>query len=690
LENSKIEIRCPSCEAKYKLAADKIPNKGAYAGCKKCGHRMHITKPASEQKQAPPPETIPSSPVKKPPRKTAPGKKPIEKKVQNAKPPKKSSLLRPIMFGMLALVVLAGAAFFLIQKFDLQITKRNSDTTAPNATKPIVATKPARPEVLQQQVESPQEKTVAKPADAAKSYDSIGDLFNHVNKAAATVITYDSGRNVFRQGSGFFINEAGHFITCYHVIKGAYSVYVKIEDKDEYEVDHVIANDADRDLIKLAVNIPQGILSPGMWLDIEGKRPDIAEKVLVISTPMGLSRTVSDGIISAIRELPTKGLVYQMTVPISPGSSGSPVIDMKGKVVGVSFLQLVSGQNLNFAVPSKYILDLKDEPSLTISSWSEKVSRDQNDALKKMQEEIMLQIDPDKKIKDRRKSGQFQSPEGKQRLKLAHQIVEESGIARQSKSFSEATLSSFESKYKENLETKEKTPDKDEKRLKKFKEVIKLITNPDKLNKYIEENLAAKLSTDELKEMLKWYKSPLGKKISAIEYSSFAEKKEQFQKLRLAFRLTRYQTTERLNLFKRLDAATSATDAMIELQTNLIIQNQILELVLSDSKKPDQESIDEIVQGFRKNVDPYLDSLAANLVFAGFVYTYRGMEKDEIKKYVRFSEASAAKHFYQIMNEQSNAYLLDSHKRILTSIIRVLEKDSWDNIKKDLDKPIAG
>ncbi len=650
---------------------------------------MHITKPASERNQAPPLEKVSSEPVKKPPQKAASKKKPPEKKAQTATASKKKSIVKIAMFGVLVLFVLAGAAFFLIHKYDLQITNRNSDI-ASSTEKPIVVTKNKPPKAPQLPGISPQEKTVTKPANAAKTYHSIGDLFNNVNKATATVITYDSGRNIFRQGSGFFINKEGHFITCYHVLKGAYAVYVKIEDRDEYEVDHVIGQDAEKDLIKLAVNIPQGTLAPGMWLDVDGKRPNIADKVMVISTPMGLSRTVSDGIISAIRELPTKGLVFQMTVPISPGSSGSPVIDMKGKVVGVSFLQLVSGQNLNFAVPSEYILDLKDEPSLTISSWSEKVSRDQNDALKKIQEEIMLQIDPDKKIGSKPKIGKFHSPDEQQKLKLAHQVVEDSGIARQSRSFSESTLASFETKYKETLAAKSQKSDADDKKFKKFKDVIKLTTDPGKLNKYIEEHLALKLSIDELKEVLKWYRSPLGKKISAIEYSSFSEKKEQFQKLRLAFRLTRYQTTERLNLFKRLDGATSATDAMIELQTNLIIQNQILELVLSDSKKPDQESIDEIVEEFRKNVDPYLDSLAANLVFAGFVYTYRGVDKNDIKKYVQFSEAPAAKHFYQIMNEQSNAYLLDSHKRILTSIIRVLENDSWDNIKKDLDKPIAG
>lgn len=689
MESTKIEIRCLSCKATYKLAAEKIPDKGAHATCKKCGHRMHITKPAPAPTPSPPSEKAPPKPVPKPSPLAASDIRPPAQKTKTAPPPKKKGFLRTAVFGILVLLLLAGGAFFVIQKFDLQITSRNSSATSPTVSKPVAGKKTPN-NVPQRPGKSLQKKTDSKMAGIAKTYDSIGDLFSHVNKATATVITYDSARNVFRQGSGFFINEEGHFITCYHVLKGAYSVYIKIEDKEEYEVDHVLAQDAERDLIKLAVNIPQGKLSPGMWLDIDENRPKIADKVLVISTPMGLSRTVSDGIISAIRELPTKGLVYQMTVPISPGSSGSPVIDMKGKVVGISFLQLISGQNLNFAVPSQYILNLKDEPSLTISSWSEKVSRDQNDALKKIQEEIMLQVDPEKKLGSAKDKARIQSPDYKQKLKLSHQIVEESGISKQSKSYSESTLASFEAMYKEGLEAKEEKSEEDEKRFNQFKEVIKLSTDPDKLNQYIENNLAAKMSIDELKEVLKWYKSPLGRKISAIEYSSISEKKEQFRKLRLAFRLTRYQTTERLNLFKRLDGATNATDAMIELQTNLIIQNQILELVLSDSKKPDQESIDEIVDGFKRNVDPYLDSLAANLVFSGFVYTYRGVDIKDIEKYVLFSEASAAKHFYRVMNDRSNTFLLDSHKRILTSIIRIMENDSWNNIKKDLDKPIPG
>jgi S1-C subfamily serine protease len=655
---------------------------------------MAILKQGAAQKQVPPIEEAPPQPVSKPPRKAVSKTKQPATKVPVKSPSKKMRLLKIAVMGLLALYAVVGAGLFLIHKYNFQITRRDADRTSPIKRSQNVFRK-IPPLIASKSIEkSPgkplQETTVSKQANTPDTYETIGDLFNKENKATATVITYDSGHNLFKQGSGFFINKNGHFITCYHVLKGAYSASIKIEDQKEYEVDYVIAADEDKDLIKLAVNIPNGTLAPGMWIDINDKKPKVADRVMVISTPMGLSRTVSDGIISAIRELPGKGLVYQMTVPISPGSSGSPVIDMKGKVVGVSFLQLVSGQNLNFAIPSEFILDLKNEHPLTLASWTQKVSNEKVNTLKKLQETILLQIDPHKKTGAVKKSATNQGTKDQIRLKLAQQVVKESGIAKQSKSFSKATLASFEKKLKENLETKNQKSDEDKKRFEKYREVIKLATNPNKLNKYIEDHLASNLSIDELKEVLKWYESPLGKKIAAIEYSSISEKKEQFRKQRLAFNLIKYQSTGRLTLFERLDSATSETDAMIELQTNLIIQNQILELILSDSKMPNQKSIDEIVEKFRKNVDPYLDSLTSQFVFAGFVYTYRGVDTNDIEKYVLFSEESAAKHYYQVMNKQFNAYLLESHRRILTSIIRTIQNDSWNNIKKDLDQPIVG
>jgi serine protease Do len=72
---------------------------------------------------------------------------------------------------------------------------------------------------------------------------NIADLAKKVNAAVATVLTYDSGTNLFRQGSGFFINQDGDFITNFHVLKGAYTAVIKIHSEIEYRAVLVLAAD---------------------------------------------------------------------------------------------------------------------------------------------------------------------------------------------------------------------------------------------------------------------------------------------------------------------------------------------------------------------------------------------------------------------------------------------------------------
>ena len=102
----------------------------------------------------------------------------------------------------------------------------------------------------------------------------------------------------------------------------------------------------------------------------------------------------------------------------------------------------------------------------------------------------------------------------------------------------------------------------------------------------------------------------------------------------------------------------------------------------------DQAKIDEIISNFETDIDPYLDIFTAQYVFAGFVYTYRGLTEAELEEYLAFSETEAGMHYYSTLKKKANAALLDSNKRILTSIIRVINEDSWVNIQKDLNKPI--
>ena len=75
-------------------------------------------------------------------------------------------------------------------------------------------------------------------------------------------------------------------------------------------------------------------------------------------------------------------------------------------------------------------------------------------------------------------------------------------------------------------------------------------------------------------------------------------------------------------------------------------------------------------------------------VFARFVYTYRGLTESELEEYLSFSETEAGRKYNSVLKKKSNAALLDSNKKILTSIIRVINEDSWVNIQKDLNQPI--
>ena len=85
---------------------------------------------------------------------------------------------------------------------------------------------------------------------------------------------------------------------------------------------------------------------------------DIAgQSIFVIGSPKGLPGTISDGIISGYRNFEGVNLM-QMTAPISSGSSGGPVLNVKGELIGISVSQLIEGQNLNFAIPKNYLIEL--------------------------------------------------------------------------------------------------------------------------------------------------------------------------------------------------------------------------------------------------------------------------------------------------------------------------------------------
>ena len=157
-------------------------------------------------------------------------------------------------------------------------------------------------------------------------------------------------------GSGFFVRD-NLIATNYHVIEGAARGTAKLVGQfSTYTIEGVTATDKTNDLALLKVTM-YGIkpLPLGNSSDVK-----IGETVYVAGNPKGLEGTFSDGIISSRRDQDTKERL-QMTAPISPGSSGGPVLNSKGEVIGISFMTLVGGQNLNFAIPSRYLTELLTE-----------------------------------------------------------------------------------------------------------------------------------------------------------------------------------------------------------------------------------------------------------------------------------------------------------------------------------------
>ena len=159
-------------------------------------------------------------------------------------------------------------------------------------------------------------------------------------------------------GSGFFV-DTGYVATNYHVIKGKEQVYAKsVANQTRYTVEEIAVIDEKHDLAILRVSGP----SPPILSLENSDKIEIGETVYTVGNPIGLEGTVSKGIVSSIRDF-GNGPLIQIDAPTSPGNSGGPVLNEKGKVIGVSVsgFQGIGVQNLNFAIPSNYLKALLSE-----------------------------------------------------------------------------------------------------------------------------------------------------------------------------------------------------------------------------------------------------------------------------------------------------------------------------------------
>ena len=170
------------------------------------------------------------------------------------------------------------------------------------------------------------------------------------SQGIVVIVSLDDQGRELGQGSGFIVTENGAVVTSLHVVRGATKLRVKLPNGDVYQTDEVIDFDADKDIAIIKV---KGFQLPVVKLG-DSDRTEVGEQVVAISSPEGLTNSLSTGVISGVRRLSTHR-VFQITAPISQGSSGGALFDSNGAVIGIATYILRSGQNINFAVPINYV-----------------------------------------------------------------------------------------------------------------------------------------------------------------------------------------------------------------------------------------------------------------------------------------------------------------------------------------------
>ena len=163
-------------------------------------------------------------------------------------------------------------------------------------------------------------------------------------------------------GSGFIISRTGHCVTNYHVVEGQTRVAVTIFHRGKTgEFERVAVRDVKIqalnphfDLALLEIPKQKGIdFQPIYVAENDSQRE--GDTVFAIGSPLGLERSVSEGIVST-RNRNMNGIVYlQTTAQINPGNSGGPLFNSKGEVVGVINMKLTFGEGLGFAIPVAYL-----------------------------------------------------------------------------------------------------------------------------------------------------------------------------------------------------------------------------------------------------------------------------------------------------------------------------------------------
>ena len=191
------------------------------------------------------------------------------------------------------------------------------------------------------------------------------ELYNLSVKYVGEIVTYDKSGAELALGTGFVISSDGKIVTNYHVIEGAYSADITINDK-KYTISSILAYDANIDLAVLKIN------ATGLTAATVCKNPvSVGATVYAIGSSRGMTNTYSQGIITYADRVVDGVSHVQHDASITHGNSGGPLVNVYGEVIGINTWGISDSQNLNFAVFTGELDNLVYGTPMTLAEFYE-------------------------------------------------------------------------------------------------------------------------------------------------------------------------------------------------------------------------------------------------------------------------------------------------------------------------------
>ena len=252
------------------------------------------------------------------------------------------------------LVVDLGYTVLTVPKSQIVRVLKTGDVEFPPAPTATPA-KPSRPATVAAVLGTNSTGTLYATATVPPPERAVRELVTQLGEGVVQVRTPGG------LGSGFFLSEDGHLITNFHVIEGETRISVEVYherngqlDRQSYKDVRIVAMNKFADLALLKV---EDAGAPKFQRVLLGDTDVLAqgERVFAIGSPLGLERTVTEGILST-KTRPMGGDLYlQTTAQINPGNSGGPLFNLRGEVIGVTNMKLTFGEGLGFAIPVEQV-----------------------------------------------------------------------------------------------------------------------------------------------------------------------------------------------------------------------------------------------------------------------------------------------------------------------------------------------